>query len=125
MQKGLNYLLEKYSVASDASLCCGGKCVKISGECIPTLPWESERRFIELRGLVMNGRLGNMNVDEALKTAKTIGAPVNVPNHYDMFESNSEDPHLFADKIQGGVILDFNTSYELSKLEGSPVFKKL
>ena len=75
--------------------------------------------------ICINGRLGNMNVDEALDTAKTIGAPTNVPNHYDMFESNSEDPHLFADKIQGGVILDFNTSYELSKLEGSPVFKKL
>ena len=70
MQKGLNYLLEKYSVASDASLCCGGKCVKISGECIPTLPWESERRFIELRGLVMNGRLGNMCTYRIGHTAK-------------------------------------------------------
>ena len=33
----------------------------------------------------INGRLGNMNVDEALVTAKKIGAKINIPNHYDMF----------------------------------------
>jgi len=75
--------------------------------------------------ICINGRLGNMNVDEALITAKKIGAPVNIPNHYDMFESNSEDPHLFADKIDGGFIMDFNTSYELSKHNGTPVVKKI
>lgn len=42
--------------------------------------------------ICINGRLGNMNVNEALVIAQKIGAPVNVPNHYDMFESNSEDP---------------------------------
>ncbi len=60
MQKGLNYLLNKYSVGVDAVLSSDGKTVKIGGENIPTLPWESERRFIELRGLVLTGRLGNM-----------------------------------------------------------------
>ena len=60
MQKGLNYLLEKYSVGKDATLSSDGKYVKIDGESVPALPYESERRFIELRGLVMNGRLGNM-----------------------------------------------------------------
>ncbi|MBR2387971.1 MAG: MBL fold metallo-hydrolase [Clostridia bacterium] len=75
--------------------------------------------------ICINGRLGNMNVDEALITAKKIGAPINIPNHYDMFESNSEDPHLFADKIDGGFIMEFNTSYELSKRNGTPVVKKI
>ena len=63
--------------------------------------------------ICINGRLGNMNVEEALITAKEIGAKVNVPNHYDMFESNSEDPHKFADFIDGGFILDFNKEYDL------------
>lgn len=64
--------------------------------------------------ICINGRLGNMNVEEALTTAKKIGAKTNVPNHYDMFESNSEDPHKFADFIDGGFIMDFDKEYDLS-----------
>lgn len=66
--------------------------------------------------ICINGRLGNMNVEEALVVAKEIGAPVNVPNHYDMFASNAEDPHLFADHIAGGKILAFNIPYTLDEL---------
>ncbi len=75
--------------------------------------------------ICINGRLGNMNVEEALETAKKIGAPINIPNHYDMFVSNSENPHLFADKIDGGFIMDFNSSYELSKRNGTTVVEKI
>ena len=42
-----------------------------------------------------------MNVKEALITAEKIGAAVNIPNHYDMFLSNSEDPFLFSKNIKG------------------------
>lgn len=62
--------------------------------------------------ICINGRLGNMNVEEALEVAKRIGAKTNVPTHYDMFASNSEDPHLFADHLEGGKILGFNQEYE-------------
>jgi L-ascorbate metabolism protein UlaG (beta-lactamase superfamily) len=61
--------------------------------------------------ICINGRLGNMNVEEAIAVAKKIGAKVNVPNHYDMFASNSENPRLFSDHISGGMILDFDTPY--------------
>lgn len=60
MQKGLDLLLNKYSVEDKASFSIGGKTVKIDGEEFPVLPYESERRFIEMRNLVLNGRLGNM-----------------------------------------------------------------
>ena len=60
MQKGLNYLLEKYSVAADAKLTSDGKELVVNGETVPVLPWESERRIIELRNLVVLGRVGNM-----------------------------------------------------------------
>ena len=60
MNKGLNYLLEKYSVKDAALLAADGKTVAIDGKCYPVLPYESERRFIELRNLVLTGRLGNM-----------------------------------------------------------------
>ena len=63
--------------------------------------------------ICINGKLGNMNVNEALTVAKRIGAKTNVPNHYDMFASNSEDPHLFADNILGGFIMEFNKTYRL------------
>lgn len=62
--------------------------------------------------ICINGKLGNMNVGEALIVAKKIGAKTNIPNHYDMFASNSENPHLFADNIDGGFIMEFNKEYE-------------
>ena len=62
--------------------------------------------------ICINGRLGNMNVDEALTVAKKIGAKTNIPNHYDMFASNFEDPRLFSDNIDGGFIMEFNKEYE-------------
>lgn len=65
--------------------------------------------------ICINGRLGNMNVDEALVTAKKIGAKINIPNHYDMFESNSENPLLFSEKIEGGFVMEFNKEYLLEK----------
>ncbi len=61
--------------------------------------------------ICINGRLGNMSASEALTVAERIGAKVNIPNHYDMFASNSEDPHLFADNIDGGRIMDFDKEY--------------
>lgn len=65
--------------------------------------------------ICINGRLGNMNVNEALVTAEKIGASVNIPNHYDMFESNSENPLLFSEHIKGGFVMDFNKEYTLEK----------
>ena len=70
MQKGLNYLLEKYSVDTKAVLSSDGKMVKINGEDIPVLAWECERRFIELRNLVLLGRVGNMCTYRIGHTAK-------------------------------------------------------
>ena len=63
--------------------------------------------------ICINGRLGNMNVWEAVSIAEKIGATVNVPNHYDMFASNSENPHLFADNIRGGLVFEFNKNYDI------------
>jgi len=90
-----------------------GKTLYFSGDTL------FDERLFELSELkpdvtciCINGRLGNMNVEEALTVAKKIGAKINVPNHYDMFESNSENPHLFADNIDGGTILEFNREYD-------------
>lgn len=63
--------------------------------------------------ICINGRLGNMSTEEALTVARRIGAPVNVPTHYDMFASNSADPQAFAAHIAGGFIMDFDQTYTL------------
>ena len=70
MQKGLNYLLKKYSVNAKAVLSTDGKTVATDGVDVPVLPWESERRFIELKNLVVTGRLGNMCTYRIGHTAK-------------------------------------------------------
>ena len=67
--------------------------------------------------ICINGRLGNMNVDEALITAKKIGAKINIPNHYDMFESNSENPLLFSEKIDGGFVMEFDKEYTVRETD--------
>ena len=54
-----------------------------------------------------------MNVEEALITAKKIGAATNIPTHYDMFASNTENPLLFSERIEGGRIFDAGMEYEL------------
>ncbi|MBE6537309.1 MAG: MBL fold metallo-hydrolase [Ruminococcaceae bacterium] len=63
--------------------------------------------------ICINGKLGNMNVEEALAIAKRLRAKINVPNHYDMFASNAENPHLFADRIDGGMIMNFDVEYQI------------
>ena len=60
MQKGLDLLLNKYSVEDKAIFSIDGKTVNILDKIYPVLPWESERRFVEMRNLVLNGRVGNM-----------------------------------------------------------------
>ena len=54
-----------------------------------------------------------MNVAEAVITAKKIGAKVNVPNHYGMFASNTEDPELFTDQMDNGLIMELGKEYSL------------
>lgn len=61
--------------------------------------------------ICINGKLGNMNVDEAVTTAKMIGAKVSVPNHYGMFASNTENPELFTNQLDNGFIMKFNKEY--------------
>ena len=57
----------------------------------------------------INGRLGNMKVEEAVKLGRIINPKVAVPNHYDMFESNSEDPEKLD--LSQRFIMDFNREY--------------
>ena len=52
-----------------------------------------------------------MNAEEAAEITKRISPKMAVPNHYDMFESNSEDPENF--KVPNRFIMEFNKEYEV------------
>lgn len=60
MQRGLNFLIKKYCVNETGILSADGKTVEIGGRKIPLLPWESERRFSELKNIFLSGRLGKI-----------------------------------------------------------------
>ncbi|MDD4369364.1 MAG: MBL fold metallo-hydrolase [Oscillospiraceae bacterium] len=64
--------------------------------------------------ICINGKLGNMNAEEAARLAHLIDARVSIPNHYGMFASNTEDPHKFTDLVESGRILTFNQVYDLT-----------
>lgn len=63
--------------------------------------------------ICINGKLGNMNADEAAKLTNIIKPRIAVPNHYDMFESNSENPENYTKQIENGFIMEFNKEYEV------------
>jgi L-ascorbate metabolism protein UlaG (beta-lactamase superfamily) len=43
---------------------------------------------------------GNLNYEEAARLGKLIGAGCVIPHHYDLFEFNTENPALFAEKAK-------------------------
>lgn len=89
-----------------------GKTLYFSGDTLYNEKlFEIEKYRPNVTFICINGRLGNMNATQAVKVAQKIGAPVNIPNHYDMFASNAEDPHTFTDHINGGFIMAFDSAY--------------
>lgn len=59
----------------------------------------------------INGKLGNMDVNEAIKLSEKINPKTAVPNHYGMFESNTEDPQKFD--VPNRFIMEFDKEYEV------------
>lgn len=66
--------------------------------------------------ICINGKLGNMDYHEAAVTVKKIGARVNVPTHYGMFASNTEDPAKFTAEVSNSFVMDFDREYDISEI---------
>ena len=73
---------------------------------------------IDIMFICINGKLGNMNADEAVKLTKIIRPKVAVPTHYGMFESNTENPVNYTSKINCGFEMKYNTEYDLKSITG-------
>ena len=68
---------------------------------------------IDVMFICINGKLGNMNVDEAVKLTGIIDPKVGVPTHYGMFESNTEDPKKYTDALKCGFEMKHNVKYDI------------
>lgn len=64
----------------------------------------------------INGKLGNMDVDEAVKLTGKIKPITGIPNHYGMFASNTENPYKYTDGVPNGFIMEFNREYSIYEL---------
>lgn len=51
--------------------------------------------LIDIAFVVINGQLGNMNVQEAIELVERIQPDIAIPMHYGMFADNTEDPSRF------------------------------
>ena len=71
---------------------------------------------IDVMFICINGKLGNMNVEEAVRLTRIINPKAAVPTHYGMFESNTEDPGKFTSRISYGFEMEYNTEYDISEV---------
>lgn len=75
---------------------------------------------IDIAFICINGRLGNMSCDEAVKLTRAIGCRAAVPEHYGMFAENTADPQEFAEGLKNSGIYvhipEFNRECEVYEL---------
>ena len=57
------------------------------------------RHPIDIMLVCINGGMGNMGVDEAVKLTRLLRPKLVVPNHYGMFMANTADPTLFRTRL--------------------------
>lgn len=78
-----------------------GKCIYISGDTLLTDTLINDVKAASPHSLdyvfiVINGKLGNMNLTEAVQVVNELQPLVAIPMHYGMFTENTADPHEFA-----------------------------
>ncbi|MCL2774382.1 MAG: MBL fold metallo-hydrolase [Oscillospiraceae bacterium] len=56
---------------------------------------EKSAEYADVILACINGKQGNMNVEQAAKLAKILDVKYAIPNHYDVMALNSENPELF------------------------------
>ena len=73
-------------------------------------------RKIDVMIICINGRLGNMNAEDAARLTKILAPRVGIPTHYGMFESNTENPEVYTSKIDCGYVLEYNREYSVKEI---------
>ncbi len=94
----------------------GGKTLYFSGDTYYHEKLEKlKTENIDFLFICINGKLGNMNVDEAARLTSIISPKVAIPNHYGMFESNTEDPQRYISQIKNGFEMEPGKEYEVKE----------
>ncbi len=98
---------DKYAIGMVIS--AAGKKIYISGDTLleegllPVVAAEKGSGF-DLMMICINGKLGNMNADEALHVASVLRPSLVIPMHYGLFAENTADPAPFVHAvIESGV----------------------
>ena len=95
---------------------CEGKKLYFSGDTYYDKKLENLKEYnIDYAFICINGKLGNMNVDEAVYLTKKIHPNIAIPNHYGMFLENTEDPMPFLNQLDNGFIMEVGREYEVSE----------
>ncbi len=74
------------------------------------------RDGVDIFIVCINGRLGNMSVEEAIRLTREINPKIAIPSHYGMFAENTEDPKKFTSALDNGVELEYNKEYDTEVL---------
>ena len=74
---------------------------------------------VDLLFICINGKLGNMNVEEAIKLTGEIGAKVGVPTHYGMFAENTEDPEKYTSRVKPSFEMKVGVTYDIAEIAGT------
>lgn len=77
---------------------------------------DMQKYKLDIMFICINGKLGNMDVDEAVRVTKAINPKVAIPTHYGMFESNTEDPKKYTSQLLNSFEMEFNTLYEIETI---------
>lgn len=96
-----------------------GKVLYFSGDTFYNKKLEDLKKYnIDVMFICINGKLGNMNVEEAVRLVKKISPKAAVPNHYGMFESNTENPEKFISALDCGFEMRYNVIYDIDEVSG-------
>lgn len=71
---------------------------------------------VDVSFICINGKLGNMNAEQAVRLTRVLSPRLAVPTHYGMFESNTVDPSVYTDCLPNACALAYNEVYSLKAL---------
>lgn len=71
---------------------------------------------IDMSFICINGKLGNMDVNEAVKLTRILNPVVAVPTHYGMFENNTEDPQKYISQLENGFEMEHGREYTVGSM---------
>lgn len=71
---------------------------------------------IDIMFICINGRLGNMNIEDAVRLTAAIRPRVAIPTHYGMFASNTEDPAKYTNRLPYALALAYDREYTVEEI---------